>query len=203
MNRCRQRPSKMKRSGWWGDHESRPAYAWSVESGHEGALERRLGRAVRSIEQWQQTCLHPVNPAVGAQGTTPIPGGGSTTSGRAVAGARALATALQPAPVKAMAGAPTGLVVALVVVVALPQRCWGRRRDCHRSKEYTQGQVWYSLRVKCGPSVFSAALLGMAASISMRSTQWRRATASAPHQRRWPPFKDQMMKMRRVKKRSL
>jgi hypothetical protein len=107
----------MERSGWWGDHEGQSTSVPSIVSGHEGALETRLGRAVRSIEQQQRRCLHLVKPAVGKQGTTPIHGGGSTTSDRAVAGSRTLATGLQPAPTKAVT--PVNQDMALVVVAAL------------------------------------------------------------------------------------
>lgn len=47
---------KMERSGRWGDHEGQSTSVPSTVSGHEGALETRLGRAVRLIEQQQQRC---------------------------------------------------------------------------------------------------------------------------------------------------
>jgi hypothetical protein len=115
-------------------------------SGHEGALERRLERAVHSIEQRGLQCLHPLEePAVGEQDTTPIHGGGSTASDGAAAGSRTHATALQLVPVKAMEDAPIGLDVALAVAAAVrqvPQRCWDQRQDHHQSGGRTQGQVW-------------------------------------------------------------
>jgi hypothetical protein len=123
------------RSGRQGDREGRLISAQSAVSGHEGALEKRLERAVRSIEQRRLRCLHPLEePAVGEQDTTPIHGGGSTASDGVAAGSRAHATALQPAPVKAMEDTPIGLDVALAVAAAVrqvPQRCWDQRQDHH------------------------------------------------------------------------
>jgi hypothetical protein len=115
------------RSGRRGDREGRLTSAQSAVSGHEGALERRLERAVRSIEQRGWRCLHPLEePAVGEQDTAPIHGGGSTASDGAATGSRTHAAALQPAPVKAMEDAPIGRDVALAVAAAVrqvPQRC--------------------------------------------------------------------------------
>ena len=64
-----------------------------------------------------------------------------------------------------MEDAPIGLGVALAVAAAVrqvPQRCWDQRQDHHRSGGRAQGQVW--------PGVLLAALLGMVATMSMRST---------------------------------
>ena len=71
--------------------------------------------------------------------------GDSTTSDGAVVGSQTHATALQPAPAKAMEDAPIGLGVALAVAAAVqqvPQRCWDQRQDHPRSDGRAQGQVW-------------------------------------------------------------
>jgi hypothetical protein len=64
-----------------------------------------------------------------------------------------------------MEDTPIGLGVALAVAAAVqqvPQRCWDQRQDHPRPTD--------ALRVKCGPGVLLAALLGMVATMSMRST---------------------------------
>lgn len=89
---------------------------------------------------------------VGEQGTTPIHGGGSTASDGAVVGSQIHATALQPAPAKAMEDAPIGLDVALAAAMPqLPQCCRVQRQDHHRSGGHAQGQVW-SGHPSCGAS---------------------------------------------------
>jgi hypothetical protein len=93
---------------------------------------------------------------VGEQGTTPIHGGGgtSTASNGVAVGSRTHATALQPTLVKAMEDAPIGLDVALAVTAAVQQasqRCWVQRQDHHRSGGLAQGQVWPG-HPSCGAS---------------------------------------------------
>jgi hypothetical protein len=166
------------RSGRRGDREGRLISTQSAVSGHEGALERRLERAVRSIEQRGLLCLHPLEePAVGEQDTTPIHGGGSTASGGVAAGSRTHATALQPAPAKAMEDAPIGLDVALAVAAAGAAVLLGPAPGSPPVR-----------RTRSGSSVARASFL-------LRFLAWRRpcrcaarrrrrATRSAPHRRR-------------------
>lgn len=73
----------------------------------------------------------------------PHPWRGNTALGEARS--QTLATTLQPTPVKAMAGAPTGHVVVLVVATALPQCCWA-------GVGIAAGPT-NTLRVKCGLNV--------------------------------------------------
>jgi hypothetical protein len=171
------------RSGRRGDRQGRLTSVQSAVSGHEGALERRLERAVRSIEQRGLQGLHPLEePAVGEQDTAPIHGGGSTVSDGAAAGSRTHATALQPAPTKAMEDEPIGLDVAQAVAAGAAALL-GPAPGSSLVR-----------RTRLGSSVARASFL-------LRFLAWRRpcqcaarrsqrATRSAPRRRRWPPFKN-------------
>jgi hypothetical protein len=171
--------------------------AQSAVSGHEGALERRLERAVRSIEQRGQRCLLPLEePAVGERDTTPIHGGGSTASDGAAAGSRTHATALRPAPAKAMEDAPISLDVALAVATAGATSLLGPAPGSPPVR-------WTHLGSSVARTSFLRRFLAWRRPCRCASRRRRRATRSAPRRRRWPPFKNRSMKVRRATERSL
>jgi hypothetical protein len=119
------------RARWRGDLDEQPARS-NTGSG---------GVCIRWRSSWLASRAQP-----------PSMEGDSTTSDGAVVGSQTHATALQPAPAKAMEDAPIGLDVALAAAMPqLLQCCWVQRQDHHRSGGHAQGQVW-SGRPSCGAS---------------------------------------------------
>jgi hypothetical protein len=154
------------RSDRRGDREGRLISAQSAVSEHEGTLERRLERAVRLIEQRGLRCLHPLEePTVGEQDTTPSVEGAVPHQTERLLGLGLTQPLCNPLRRRRWRTHPS----VLMWHWRLMRRCGRCRSVAGTSARITTGPA-DALRVKCGPGVLLAALLGMAATMSMCNT---------------------------------
>jgi|UniRef100_A0A804UGL4 hypothetical protein len=128
------------RSGRRGDRESRLTFAQSAVSEHEGALERLLERAVRSIEQrGRGVCIRWRNPRLASRTRPPSMEGAVPHRTERLLGLGLTQPLCNPLRRRRWRTHSS----------VLTWRCWVQRQDHHRSGGLAQGQVWPE-RPSCG-----------------------------------------------------